>query len=276
MGSVPEISHYDLTLTLGRGAGELEVRGRAKFAPAPSGGANSATTAFLLNPALESLNPPEFAPEQRELRFHYRGRLSEGVTPEASELTAHNLWYPVFSDRPPPFTFRLLLSVPPEVIPAVSGRLVPLPPELGARAHDHEAARTYLWESIRPGRDIAVAVGPYLVHQRLMATTPGPPPNLLSAEVFVLDEDYDLGELILGRMERILGLLRSRPGPAGGYNRLGVVVPPVSHWGIYSRPGHIVIPRPMASKLRDPGKGKTVALVLAREMASLLGETGHR
>jgi hypothetical protein len=126
-----------------------------------------------------------------------------------------------------------------------------------------------------------------------MATTPGrvapgvaagptadaaadPPPNLLSAEVFVLDEDYDLGEIILHRMERILGILRPRPEPAGGHDRLGVVVPPVSHWGIYSRPGHIVIPRPMAARLRNPGKAKTVTLVLAREMARLLGETGRR
>ncbi len=307
MGSVPEIRHYDLTLTLGRGAGDLEVRGSVKFAPAPRE-ANSATTSFLLNPALELLSPPEFAPDQRELRFHYRGRLSRGVSPEASELTVHNLWYPVFSDRPPPFTFRLLLRVPPEVIPAVSGRLVPLPPELGTRAHDHEAPRTYLWESMRPGRDIAVAVGPYLVHQRFIEATRGaawrcdaaveaagaprsgapayPPPAAgLSAEVFVLDEDYDLGEILLRWTERILEVLMSRSGlaaeasaegkplaptpSASGPDRLGVVVPPLSHWGVYSRPGHVVIPRPVASGLRDPKKRRTVVLLLTREIARL-------
>jgi len=122
------------------------------------------------------------------LSFVYRGTLpSPWFSSRAVELAFYNLWYPLFSSRLAPFTFRLLLRVPPEMVPAVNGRLVPLPPGLLPAEHDDEAPRGYLWESTGPTTDIAVCVGPYMVHQE---TRQG-----VSVEVHALPDDYDLGEL---------------------------------------------------------------------------------
>ncbi len=319
-------THYELVATLEPKTATLEVEGRVTLAaedhvssaagpggPGPDLARHTPAVArFLLNPDLEILcpGPPSLAPAstaqpsatpggqpatalrsvalapgQTGLVLRYRGRLPEAwVSPQASELALYNLWYPVFSGRLLPFTFRLLLRVPDMTVSAVSGRLVPLPPGLVPKAHDHAQPREYLWESLCPGMDIAVAAGPYLVHQRAIDT--------LSAEVFVLEDDFDLGEPFLDWTERVLAVLQRwfgplpAPSPAAPDRgpraavdlapgqRLGVVVPPVSLWGGYSRPGHVVIPRPMAADLRSPATAKPIILMLAHELGHLWWGSG--
>ncbi len=322
---------YDLTLTLEPEAGTLEVEGVVRLVPAAAEASRrpSGVARFLLNPDLELLPPEEgtaqtaqsrrpaprtvplsarrehpalrevaLAPGQPELHLRYHGRLPAAwVSPGAAELALYNLWYPVFSSRLLPFTFRLLVRVPRGAVPAVSGRLVPLPPELVPGIHDDTRPRTYLWESLCPSFDIALTAGPYMVHQGRLEDAGNPYPAAgpkasggpgdggnLWGEVFVLADDYDLGELLLGWMAKVYRALAGWFGPLPSSRspdtpraraaptlppRVAVVVPPVSHWGGYARPGYIVIPRPTAAALRAGDQVRTVALMLAYEMGHL-------
>jgi hypothetical protein len=301
VGSGPKVRHYDLEASLNDRPGELEVQARIWFysedSPAPSDGAATALAApFLLSPDLTLLDPTGPAgpapaapadrapaagspaeryavihPGQKMISLRYQGRLARTSPAGTWELARDDLWYPLFSRHPAPFTFRLLLRVPPEAISAVSGRLVPLPSELSPGKHDHRQPRAYLWESFHPGTDIAVAAGPYLAHQRLVRLSPAPQDWFLPVEVLVLGDDYDLGGHLLVCLERLLTLSSGVPASTRGASleRLGVVVPPVSRWGVYSRPGHIVIPRPVACGLRDPEGSRAVADLLAGELRRL-------
>jgi len=278
---------YELEVALDPANGLLEVEGTVSLAPpAPPGppgppGLLAQEARFLLSPGLEIAAPESgdrpaalrrvpLAPGQTELRLAYRGRLpGPWITPASSELTLHNLWFPLFSVRPLPFTFRVLVRVPQDSVTAAGGRLVPLPPHLRPRVHDHAAPRAYLWESAGSTTDIAICSGPYLVHQRQL----GP----LTLEVFTLGEDFELGQPCLDWMERILACLTTWSSPlevpdlaseaaAGAPARLGLIITPESIVGGYSRPGHIVLPRPMAAGVLDPAEEQSVALWLAHEM----------
>ncbi|RJQ08132.1 MAG: hypothetical protein C4551_05755 [Bacillota bacterium] len=315
----------------------VSATGPAEAPAPPSGAPGSTTAAFLLNPdltLLEAGDPRDPAPDAdvdipapdsraaalraapldspvsstagtATLSFAYRGTLpSSWVSSRTVELALYNLWYPLFSSRLGPFTFRMLLRVPPEMVPAVNGRLVPLPPDLLPDEHDDDAPRGYLWESTGPATDIAVCAGPYMVHQE---TRDG-----VSVEIHVLFDDYDLGDMYIDWAGRILRTLTRwfgpLPGagpqaltppppetavslltrqapiqppveppvgpPAGPPVRLGIVIPPHSNWGGYTRASHIVLPRPMAVGLRDAGDTQRTALWLAHEMGHLWHGSG--
>jgi hypothetical protein len=288
--------HYNLTVDLDPAAGRVDVEGvirLAEISPVSPGEAR-----FLLHPGLhldsasgleasptrdEGTDPLRHAgalravtlpPGASELRLRYGGHLPEAwVSPENTELALYCLWFPLFSGSLPPFTFRVVLKAPPTVIPVMSGKLAPLPPELAPRVHDDEGPRTYLWESAVPANDIALCAGPYLVHQRLHGD--------LLAEAYVLPDDYDLGERYVDLMGRVLEILSPWFGPIGavtgsGPYRLAVAVPPRSNWGGYSRPNLIVAPRPLSAGLRDPNRATTVAAFLAHEMGHVWFGTGVR
>ncbi|MCL6580383.1 MAG: hypothetical protein K6U08_02045 [Firmicutes bacterium] len=201
--------------------------------------------------------------ELETLELRYSGRLpSEWDSPAAAELAVYNLWHPLFSGALRPFTFRLILRVPPDTVPAVSGRLVPLPPELVPHGHGDAGPRTYLWESVCPTGDVAVAVGPYAVHQGRAAD--------LILEVFALPEDYALGQALLGWAERLLPVLERWFGTLPLHDRVGLVLTPTSNWGGYTRPAHIVLPQPLAAGLLGAEDDRRrVALWLAHEMSHL-------
>jgi len=203
------------------------------------------------------------AGRESTLEVRYSGHLpSEWVSPAAAELAVYNLWHPVFSGALRPFTFRLTLHVPPDTVPAVSGRLVPPPPELAPREHDDAGPRTYLWGSVCPAGDVAVAVGPYAVHQGRAAD--------LILEVFALPEDYALGQTLLGWTERLLPVLERWFGALPLHDRVGLILTPTSNWGGYTRPAHIVLPQPLATGLLGAEDASTtVALWLAHELSHL-------
>lgn len=269
-------NHYDLVVSLEPDTGGLEVQGTVRLRPVERGTHDGATggptgdpgrspceVRFLLNSDLKFLPAPEetglaegngagcaagdkaggagfrdalrtltLAPGQVSLALHYHGRLPQAwISPRASELALYNLWFPIFGARPEPFTFRVVLRVPPMTVPAMNGRLVPLPPELVPRRHDDVSPRAYVWESAGPVTDIDACVGPYLVHE-------GGTGGGRAIQVYATADDYDLGQRLL---EEATGLSGQAP------DVLRIVVPPVSNWGRYSRPGYIVLPSPLAA-----------------------------
>lgn len=267
---------YDLDVSLDPGAGRLEVSGTVELA-GPAGG----PVRFLLHPGLELLppdggSPPGAAtplpPERclvlpwggRRLTLRYRGRLpAPWVSADGAELALYNLWFPLFSGLLPPFEFRVLLRTPPEVIPVLSGRLVPLPPDLLPAEHDDAGPRTYLWESLQPANDIALCAGPFLVHQGQA----GP----MAVEVYALLDDYDLGERYADLPAAVWPVLERWFGPlppvaTGPRARLAVAIPPRNNWGAYARPGLVVAPSPLSAALREPGQAGAIAAFLAHEM----------
>ncbi len=302
---------YDLTVDLDPSAGRIEVKGvvrlgrpgrlsapggpdpAARRAPASGGpgepGSPPDEVRFLLHPDFEVVEPAGVASgagDDRALRaallpagagelpLHYRGRLPRAwVSPGNTELALYCLWFPLFSGSLAPFTFRVVLTAPPDVIPVMCGRLAPLPPELAPRVHEDDAPRTYLWESTAPGNDIVVCAAPYLVHQRLCGS--------LWVEAYVLAEDYDIGDRYVDWAGRVMSVLTRWFGPLPAANpggarpggapppRLAVAVPERSNWGGYSRPGLIVAPRPLSTGVRDPEKAPRVAAFLAHEMGHL-------
>lgn len=289
-----EPEHYDLAVSIDPAAGTLEVSGTVRVRP--SGGAGGTTRgegariegargeiAFLLDPNL-SLDGPAapgqppsgvgtgprsalrvlpLAPGATELRLDYHGRLPQAwISPESVELALYNLWYPLFSSRLPPFTFRVRLELPRDAVPAMSGRLAPLAAELASKAHDDTGPRVYVWESTCPTMDIALCAGPYLVHQRVV--------EAVLVEVFALADDYVLGEPFLDWAERALRVLVPWFGPLGtAASRLGIVITPISNWGGYARPNHLVMPRPMAADIHDPAEARGIALWLVHEIGHL-------
>lgn len=322
--------HYDLAVDLDGATGAVEVRGSVRLRPRaghpnPAGEHGTPRSArvdvrFLLNPDLELLEPAEgpeafestaasaaddqattrralrtatVAAGAEELRLHYRGRLPGAwISPESAELALYDLWYPIFSGALEPFTFRVLLRVPPEAVPAMNGRLVPLPADLAPREHDDVSPRAYLWESVIPAMDIAACAGPYLVHEGVLQggaaeAVGGAPrvaggpvgssrgtrmrqPDSLRFQVYTLGDDYGLAEPFLSWASRVYKVLLPWFGPLGPEARvLRIVIPPASNWGGYTRPGYLLMPSPMATKIRDPVEEKAIALWLAHEMAHL-------
>jgi len=317
---------YDLSLKLEPAASRLAVRGRVTLVAEPR---LPEHLRFLLSPnlgpelvvdtpclpsrdgALVSLELPDGVGTERPaaLGFSYRGRLPEAwVSRESTELALYNLWYPLFSPSLEPFSFRLAVTVTPDIIPVVNGRLVPLPgggqpavpdgqagvldsqdcplqdragasPDQSDPPPDHaDAPRTYIWESTGLTMDIVVCAGPYLVHEERF----GP----LAMEVYAQLDDYDIAEAYLEAAARVLPVLErwfgpletvtpsndahSAAGPGScGAPRLAVAVPPRSNWGGYSRPNLIVAPQPLSSGLRDPDRATEVAAFLAHEMGHL-------
>lgn len=276
--------HYDLEVSLDPAAGYLAVDGTVRLS-GPRGG----LVRFLLHPDLELVVPdgeesrlpdptepgsavlPErtlrLAPESDRLPLHYRGRLPrEWVAADGAELALYNLWFPLFTGGLAPFEFRVVLRVPPDAIPVLSGRLAPLPPELRPAEHDDTRPRTYLWESLQPANDITLCAGPFLVHQRHTGR--------LSVEAYVSLEDYDLGEryvelpaAVWPVLERWFGPIP--PGSGAADPRLAVAVPPRDNWGAYARPGLIVAPSPLSAALRDPEKAGAMAGFVAHELGHL-------
>lgn len=224
-------------------------------------------------PLREVLLPPG----RDTLAFRCRGRLPrEWASPRSTELCLYNLWYPLFSTPGPPFSFRVLLKVPPMSVPAMNGRLEPLPPELRPREHDDVSPRCFLWVSEPATTDITACVGPYAVHEAgpvAPAREASPPAasawSGLIIQVYARAEHYDLAEAVLGWAERLPPALNPwlPPGPPSSSASpspspssaepppcLRLVLPPVSNWGVYAHPGYIVIPAPLAAG-RDPAGG---------------------
>jgi hypothetical protein len=285
--------------------GVIEVVATVRLVPTANGrGGGAGEVCFLLAPGLEITSANEAAPPSRrgpasspgqaqstalrrvplavgragpaptsgqtELRLAYRGRLpAEWITPASTELAIYNLWFPVFSGSLPAFSFHALVRVPSDSVTAASGRLLPLPPSLRPQVHNHVVPRAYLWESASPVTDIAICSGPYLVHQRRLGT--------LTVEVFSQGDGFVLGEPYLELTEQVLDCLGARFGPLeqpgatpdAYLDRLGLVITPKSIQGGYARPGHIVLPQPMAAGILEPGEEQSTALWLAHEMAHL-------
>ncbi len=290
--------HYDLTVGLDPACGLLEVQGVIRLRPRAAGrpGAGGQTAGepagpgratFLLNPDLKLIGSQEsggtesggalrtitLGPGGTELRLRYAGRLPRAwVSPQAAELALYDLWFPVLSAALEPFTYRVLLKVPPMTVPAMNGRLVPLPPELVPSEHDDASPRSYLWEATVPGMDIDACVGPYLVHEGQAGGGPagerGRQAASLSLQVYTTGDDFDLGQGFLTWADRVFRVLEPWFGPLAS-GTLRIIVPPTSNWGGYTRPGYIVMPSPLAAGLRDPAEEKNIALWLAHEMGHL-------